>query len=129
MIQRCYDPNSVSYPYYGARGIMVCNSWHDLKTFADWAFANGYSDDLTIERIDNDGGYSPNNCRWATYKDQANNRNGNLILSFDGREKTAAQWSEETGIGLSTILYRIHAGWDVATALTRERNHGLRYFG
>ena len=129
MILRCDDPSSVSYQYYGAVGIKVCHDWYDLRNFADWAFANGYDAHLTIDRIDNDDGYSPENCRWATYKDQANNRTGNFVVNFNGDSRTVAQWSDETGIGVSTILYRLHAGWDVATALTRERNHGMRYLG
>ena len=84
MIARCYDPKATSYPYYGARGISVCEEWHDLCAFAEWAFSNGYSDNLTIDRVENNRGYEPDNCRWATYKDQANNRNGNLLVAWRG---------------------------------------------
>lgn len=129
MIARCNDPKATSYPYYGARGIKVCEEWHDLCAFAEWAFSNGYSDNLTIDRVGNNRGYEPDNCRWATYKDQANNRNGNLLVTWRGVTKTVAEWSDETGIGVTTLLYRLHAGWDVETAVTRERDHGMRYLG
>lgn len=108
MMSRCYSENNAEYKNYGARGILVCNEWHDLSTFAEWAYSNGYTEgsNLTIDRIDVNGNYCPENCRFVDMKTQCRNKTNNNIIEFGGQRKTIAEWSEITGINRSTIAYR-----------------------
>lgn len=124
MIERCENPKNNRYYRYGARGITVCKEWHDLDEFARWAIANGYKRGLTIERNDIDGNYCPENCRWATYKEQANNRSDNIRITYDSTEKTLKEWSEISGIPYHTLYGRISSGWEFETAIkTPVRDH------
>ena len=122
MKQRCYNPGHHKYHRYGGRGIEVCEEWRDsFETFRDWALANGYRDDLTIDREDNDGSYSPENCRWATTKEQANNVSYNLVFNHKGEEKTLKEWAREYGINYHTVYSRIfRQGWDFERAITTK---------
>ena len=74
MKDRCYNPNANNYRYYGGKGVKVCEEWHSFQPFYEWAMANGYADNLSIDRISGFGNYEPNNCRWATYTEQNRNR-------------------------------------------------------
>ena len=111
MKQRCYNPNNRSYKNYGGRGITVCQEWkEDFQTFYDWAIANGYKKGLEIDRIDVNGNYEPDNCRWTTSKKNNNNRRNNVKIKIGREEHTVAEWSEITGIPRSTILERFRSG-------------------
>ena len=122
MKKRCYNPKNKRYSNYGARGISVCDDWlgkHGAENFIKWALANGYQDNLTLERIDVNGNYEPSNCCWATRTDQQNNRRCNHLLTYNGDTKTLRQWSEYTGISYSTLHKRIFTlHWDIERALT-----------
>lgn len=115
---RCNSPKNQDYRYYGARGIRVCDEWNEYAAFEAWALANGYRKDLTIERIDNDGDYTPDNCAWVPRSVQARNRRNNRRLDHDGRSLTIAEWAEVLGISAANIRNRLHMGWDVHRALT-----------
>lgn len=120
MKERCFNPAHSSFHCYGGRGITVCEEWcRDFTTFYHWAMANGYRDDLTIDRIDVNGNYEPTNCRWATQREQSNNRRTNLFLTYNGKTQTLAEWCRETGLGRSTIYRRLYTlGWSIEKALT-----------
>lgn len=110
---------------YSKRGITICEEWaNSYESFRDWAIANGYQDNLTIDRIDNNKGYDPSNCRWADRTTQNNNRSNNVILEYNGKSLTVAEWSKETGINYETLRYRIEIGWNVEDILTKPvRGH------
>ena len=119
MMTRCYNPNESEYLRYGGRGISVCKEWrNNFFAFQEWALNNGYNETLTIDRINNDGDYEPNNCHWATMKQQSNNRRSNLQLTFNGETKSASEWSEIVGLNRSVIYGRIKHNWSVKDALT-----------
>lgn len=119
MLKRCYDESSEKYQNYGARGIAVCDEWrNNRQAFFDWAYNAGYTEELTIDRIDVNGDYCPDNCRWATQKEQANNRTSNHKLTYNGSTHTIAEWAEITGISPSALYSRIYNGWDAEKALS-----------
>lgn len=114
--------------YY--KNVSICKEWeHDFKAFYDWAIANGYSDELTLDRIDVKGNYEPDNCRWTTMKVQSNNTRRNHFITAFGKTQTLQQWSDETGINRNNIIRRIEKfGWPIEKALTTptrkiERRH------
>ena len=108
---RCYNPNNKCFTLYGKRGINICAEWlSDFNAFYSWAISNGYNDTLTIDRIDNDKCYCPENCRWVTQAEQCNNERRNVLITYKGETNTVAQWSKITGIPYATLLYRFHQG-------------------
>lgn len=119
MIKRCYEPSSEKYPNYGGRGITVCDEWrNDRQKFFDWALQSGYTDELTIDRINVDGNYCPENCRWATPKEQANNRTSNRYLTYNGETHTVIEWAEILGLSPGTLYSRLEHGWTTEYILT-----------
>ena len=115
--QRCLNPNNAAYSYYGGRGIKVCERWMRFVNFL--ADMGEPATSQSIDRIDNDGDYEPNNCRWADAKQQANNTRGNVRLTMGERTLTIAEWSRETGIKQATIQARIYRGYSDEDALTK----------
>lgn len=115
---RCINHNSQHWDDYGGRGIKMCDEWvSDFVVFRDWALSNGYSPELSIDRIDNNGNYTPDNCRWVNIFVQANNRRDNKRYEYNGISKTISQWSKETGIQESTLNLRLKR-WPIERALT-----------
>lgn len=107
MKERCNNPHNKSYKNYGGKGIKVCKEWNDsYEVFKKWALDSGYEDNLTIDRIDFNNEYSPNNCRWATIKEQNRNYSRNNFVIFNDKKMCLMELSEKTGINYSTILWR-----------------------
>lgn len=107
--KRCFNEKDARYMDYGGRGITVCDEWkNDFVPFYEWALSNGYSDDLTIERIDNNKGYAPNNCRWATIKEQCQNRRSNILITIGNTTKNLTQWCEMFNLDSKMVFARYH---------------------
>lgn len=128
MKERCCLPSQDNYKRYGGRGIKVCDEWiNNFEAFRDWAYRNGYNDSLSIDRIDNNGDYTPNNCRWVTLKEQARNTRGNHYVEFMGQRKTLVELSEEYNVNydlLKTRINKLH--WSIEKALfTPPEKHDL----
>ena len=119
MHTRCSNEQTNCYTNYGKRGIKICNEWQEFLPFYEWAMANGYRDDLTIDRIDNNGNYCPENCRWSTRVEQSNNTRKNHFVTYNGQTHTIAEWAKITGLSRSVITQRINKSkWSVEKALT-----------
>lgn len=124
MKARCYNFNHSEYKRYGARGITVCQEWLDsFENFHNWAIQNGYSDELTIDRINVDGNYEPTNCQWSTDIEQCNNKRNNVILSLAGQSKSIAEWARILDLPESLIRRRKRLGWDDEKILTTPNSH------
>lgn len=126
MLKRCYLSSHKSYKNYGGRGIAVCDEWkNDFKTFFEWAMENGYEEGLSIDRIDVNGNYNPSNCRWASAKEQQNNRRNNRMITCNGKTQTMQQWADEIGVDARKIHNRINIlHWDVEKALFHDSKGG-----
>ena len=109
MKDRCLNSKNKSYNNYGGRGITVCEEWrNDFKVFYGWAMNNGYSDGLSIDRIDNNGNYEPNNCRWATKRQQQLNTRRNKLITYNGKTQTLTEWSDELNIRFNKLWSRLY---------------------
>lgn len=120
---RCNDKKNPLFKYYGANGIGMCEEWSEkFQAFYDWAIANGYRNNLTLDRINTNGNYCPENCRWVDMKAQARNRKSNRIIEFRGEKKHIIDWAKTLGINLKTLYSRFDNGWDAEKALTTPTN-------
>ena len=120
MKQRCYYPDHNRYHIYGARGITVCKRW--LNSFENFLEDMGERPKgLTLERKDNEKGYSPENCKWATVKEQCNNRRNNTVIKYKGLSLTISQWADKLNIKLGTLQRRYQRGWGVNRLLERSK--------
>lgn len=122
MKQRCGNPNNTVYSYYGGKGISICDEWkRSFDVFSQWAYSNGYTEEMTIDRIDSNKNYAPENCRWVSRKVQANNTRSNRLITYNGRTQTTAQWAEELGISPKTIWARLEK-WPIERVF-KEKTH------
>lgn len=110
MMSRCYREKDVSYPFYGGRGIKVCDAWHDIEAFEAWVEEHPYFNGATIDRIDTNGDYEPSNCKWSTMHEQCKNRRNSIIIKHNGESHNITEWAKITGINRSTINSRYWRG-------------------
>ena len=116
--ERCNNEKNTAYSNYGGRNIKVCDEWMKFEPFYEWAMSNGYRDNLTIDRIDNDGNYEPDNCRWVNNTVQANNKRTNIFIEYKNERKTIAEWAREKNISYQTLYNRVqNLKWSIEDAL------------
>lgn len=125
MKARCLSQNNSNYKRYGSRGISICEEWlHDYTAFKAWALSHGYADNLTIERMDNDGNYCPENCKWATPKEQANNRRTTRKFEYQGVVLSIKGHCERLNLNRHTVSTRLSRDWTFEEAITGKRKKG-----
>lgn len=131
MLSRCNNPKHPAYKNYGGRGITVYSKWMGRDGYSNFLSDLGRkpSRDHQLDRIDNDAGYFPQNCRWATRKEQARNRRSNKVLSLNGKSQTIAAWEEEMGLQRGVIRDRISSGWNIEEAITTPQRRVRQPFG
>jgi hypothetical protein len=112
MKQRCYNPKQTAYKHYGGRGIYVCDEWReDFAKFEKWCQENGYKKGLEIDRIDNDRGYSAENCRWVTRRENMKNTRRNILVTYGGETKAVSDWCEQYELPHNVVTRRIDRKW------------------
>lgn len=119
MHERCERKSHEHFDCYGGRVIKICEEWDKYEKFREWALNNGYKENLTLDRIDVNGDYCPENCRWSDWTTQQNNKRNNHNLTYRGQTKTIAEWSRVTGINKTTIRARLISGWCVEDVLNK----------
>lgn len=126
MRHRCNTKSDSNYHKYGAKGIKVCDEWNkNFMSFYNWSISNGYQDNLSIDRIDNNKGYSPDNCRWLTMLQQMNNTTRTKMITYKGKTQSIPNWCRELNLNYKTVRTRINQyGWDVERAFTTKTNIG-----
>lgn len=125
MLARCYNPHNKEYANYHGKNITVCEEWLDKENgfvnFYKWAIENGYDEGLTLDRINNDDGYLPSNCRWESMAVQQNNKSNNRLITYEGQTHNISEWVKITGIPRGTLVKRINSGWSLKDALTKPK--------
>lgn len=129
MINRCNNPEFKSYKDYGGRGIRVCSEWEKSAVFIKWALENGYKDGLEIDRIDVEGDYCPENCRWITRLENANNKRNNKVVEHNGEFKTLAEWARYYNVNYKNLSRNLLKGYTLEDAVTREKNRERTHRG
>lgn len=117
---RCLNKKHHAYKDYGGRGIAVCDEWLNFEPFYDWAMSNGYKEDLSIDRINVNGNYEPNNCRWVTIKEQNRNRRSNKLITYNNETHCIAEWAEIYNINRKKLEKDIRQGMSLEDAIKKE---------
>lgn len=124
MMDRCYREKAMNYHNYGGRGISVCEEWHNIENFEKWVESSNYKKGFTLERIDVNGNYEPSNCKWATMKEQDNNRRNTVRIEYNNEVHTISEWAEILGINRSTLNNRYYRGDRGCKLFRKERRYG-----
>lgn len=127
MMARCYNFDNKDYNYYGGRGIIVFDEWHDITNFYSYAINSGWEKGLEIDRVDNDSSYTPENCRWVSHKKNCRNRKTNYHLTIKGETKLLVEWEEKYGLSKWTIKRRIKDGWQEEDLLLPPKTRKPKY--
>ena len=128
MKERCNNPKVDGYKSYGAKGIKVCMEWEkSFKTFYEWALNAGYKEGLSIDRIDNNEGYTPANCRWVTHAEQNRNYSRNHLITYNGETKCLSDWADELGINRATVYMRLKRGKTIEQAFNKHDGRAERW--
>lgn len=128
MKERCNNPHNKGFTHYGGRGIHVCDAWAtDYAAFAEWAVRNGYQPGLTIDRINNNAGYNPDNCRWVTQAEQNRNYSRNMFLTINGDTKCLSDWADITGVNRATLAFRLKSGLSPEEAIINIDRRSTRW--